>query len=192
MSKTSFKAFFRHTLLHETGHSLGPKAVRDGRDSIIHRLAETYSALEECKADMTSMFLSHWLYERGELTWADVEETYATMLAGFFRSLRFGITQAHAAANAIQINYLTEAGGITCDADGRYDICAERLPDAIASLVRKIMELEYEGDRDGAQAFLDRYAFLSPELDSRLKALDDIPIDIACRYDAEEPGFFSR
>ena len=191
-AKTSFKAFFRHTLLHETGHSLGPKAVRDGRDSIIHRLAETYSALEECKADMTSMFLSHWLYERGELTWADVEETYATMLAGFFRSLRFGITQAHAAANAIQINYLTEAGGITCDADGRYDICAERLPDAIASLVRKIMELEYEGDRDGAQAFLDRYAFLSPELDSRLKALDDIPIDIACRYDAEEPGFFSR
>lgn len=190
LSRLSFGAFFRHTILHETGHSLGPRSVRHSEDSIIHNLADTYSAIEECKADVTSNFLSHWLMERGELSSEELDETYATMVAGFFRSLRFGITQAHAAANAIQLNFYLEKGAVVCDEAGRFSVCRDKMPSAIAELVRVVMEIEYEGDHDKAVAFLNCYAVLSDDLTSRLNALDDIPIDIAVKYDAELPDFF--
>ncbi len=192
LSKLSFGAFFRHTLLHETGHSLGPKAVEGSADTIIHRLADAYSAVEECKADSTSTYLSHWFYERGELSEVELEETYATMVAGFFRSLRFGLTQAHARANAIQLNYLLERGAVTCDAEGRFGYDSAKMPEAVRDLVREVMEIEYRGDYAEATAFLGKYAVLSDALSARLASLEDLPVDIVCRYDAEEPGFFNR
>lgn len=192
LSKLSFGAFFRHTLLHETGHSLGPKAVLNSTDSIIHSLADTYSAIEECKADSTSTYLSRWFFERGELSESELEETYATMVAGFFRSLRFGLTQAHARANAIQLNYLMARGAVTCDADGRFGYDSAKMADAVRDLVKDVMEIEYRGSHEEAEAFLAKYAVLSDDLSARLATLDDLPVDIVCKYDAEEPGFFNK
>lgn len=185
LKKLSFEAFFRHTILHETGHSLGPKAVKDSEASIIHHLADVYAPIEECKADSTSNYISHWLFGRGELTASDMESTYATMVAGFFRSLRFGLTQAHARANAIQLNFFLEKGAVTCDEDGKFDFVLEKMPEAVTALVRKVMDLEYAGDRDAARAFLDKYAVLSDDLMARLNALSDLPVDILCEYEAE-------
>lgn len=190
LSKLSFEAFFRHTLLHETGHSLGVKAVRDSGQSIIHALADAYAPIEECKADTISTFLTYWLWERGELTRADVDETCATLLAGFFRSLRFGVSQAHARANAIQLNYYMEQGAVTVDESGIFACDAEKIGQASRGLISKICALQYEGDRASASAFLDRYAILSDSLTHRLGQLDDIAVDIVCRYEAENGGFF--
>ena len=190
--KTTFDAFFRHTILHETGHSLGPKAVKDSSETIIHHLADLYAPIEECKADTTSYFLSQWLHERGELSTDELEETYATMVAGFYRSLRFGISQAHARANAVQLNFFMECGAVTISPDGLFDYDASKLAKAVPELVNRIMTLEYEGNRDNAAAFLDKYGTLQESLMSRLAALDDIPYDIVCKFEAEEPGFFDN
>ena len=188
----SFDAFFRHTIMHETSHSLGPKAVRDDSRSIQIRLADTYAPIEECKADATANYLIHWLWERGDVSAAQLRSTYFTMVAGFFRSLRFGLTQAHARANAIQLNYLLEKGAVVLD-NGRYGICEEKMHDAISSLVRTVMNLEYAGDREAAADFLARYAVLSPELLRRLETdLAHVPVDIAPRYDAEKIDFFEE
>lgn len=192
LEKMTFDAFFRHTILHETGHSLGPKAVKNSDQSIIHSLADTYAPIEECKADVTSYFLTHWLCQRGELSKSELENTYATMLAGFFRSMRFGLAQAHARANAIQLNFLMEHQAITCTPDGLFHYDMQKLPDAIAKLVSAVMEIEYAGDRVRASEFLEKYAKLSPDLDGRLKNLSELPVDIVCDFDAEEPGFFDR
>ena len=161
-------------------------------DSIIHSLADTYSAIEECKADSTSTYLSRWFFERGELSESELEETYATMVAGFFRSLRFGLTQAHARANAIQLNYLMARGAVTCDADGRFGYDSAKMADAVRDLVKDVMEIEYRGSHEEAEAFLAKYAVLSDDLSARLATLDDLPVDIVCKYDAEEPGFFNK
>ena len=189
LDKLSFDAFFRHTILHETGHSLGPKAVFNSTETIIHSLAETYAPIEECKADTTSIYLTDWLRNRGELTDAQYDETCATMLAGFFRSMRFGLTQAHARANAIQLNFLLEKGAVSCN-DGVFSVDTSKMPGAISALVQKIMEIEYSGNRSEALAFLDKYAVLSDALSQRLANLVDLPIDIVCTYDAENPAFF--
>ncbi len=189
--RVSFDAFFRHTIMHETGHSLGPKAVENSEDSIIHCLAEHYSSIEECKADMTSIYLTHWLYERGELTLDELHATYATMLAGFFRSLRFGLTQAHARANAIQLNYLIETGAVV-RCNGRFDLCMEKIPGAVRDLVSQIMTIEYHGNRCEAASFLEKYCVLPEDVAAKFEELSSIPVDIVCRYEAEDPGFFTR
>ncbi|MCL2326279.1 MAG: peptidase [Proteobacteria bacterium] len=192
LSDVSFSAFFRHTILHETAHSLGPKAVQSSTYSIQHHLAESYAPIEECKADATANFLAHWQFEQGELSEAELRQTYATMIAGFFRSMRFGLNQAHARANAIQLNFLLERGGIVCDAEGLFNYDYSILPGAIADLVAIVMNLEYEGDAAKAADFLARYAVLDAALLSRLTQLHDIPIDIAPHYDADQEGFFEE
>ena len=190
LGNLSFEAFFRHTILHETGHSLGPKAVKNSTDSIIVSLSDVYAPIEECKADSTSTFLSDWLRRRGELTDKQIEETCATMLAGFFRSLRFGLAQAHARANAIQLNYLIERGAVVIDDNGFYDYRTDKFIQAITDLVTDIMNIEYNGNRDKACDFLAKYAVLSDDLVARLKQLDDLPVDIVCTFEAEKPDFF--
>ncbi|MBO4350590.1 MAG: hypothetical protein J6A01_06585, partial [Proteobacteria bacterium] len=192
LERTTFDAFFRHTILHETGHSLGPKAVQNSPKTIIQHLADLYAPIEECKADTTSYFLCHWLLQRGELTQAELEENYATMVAGFFRSMRFGTSQAHARANAIQLNFFLEAGAVILQPDGMFDYDAAKLTKAVPELLNRLMTLEYEGNRDNADAFLKKYGVISDELAARFAELDDIPIDIVCKFEAEEPGFFDN
>lgn len=192
ISDVSFDAFFRHTIMHETSHSLGPKAVRNSDRAIQIHLADTYAPLEECKADSTANYLIHWLFERGDVTEKQLRSTYATMVAGFFRSLRFGLTQAHARANAIQLNFLLEKGAVILE-KGRYNVCFDKMHAAITELVRRVMELEYEGDREAAMTFMAQYAVLSPELSKRLEVdLAHVPVDIAPRYGAEKPDFFEE
>lgn len=190
MGAIGFDAFFRHTILHETGHSLGVKSVAHSGESVIHALADAYAAVEECKADAAATFLAFWFAERGELTRDELEETCATLLAGVFRALRFGLTQAHARANAIQLNYYMAHGAISCDGAGAFDYDVDGIAAAAKSLVAEILAIQYAGSRDRANAFLERYAELSPEISSRLEALTDIPIDIVCQYEAERDGFF--
>lgn len=186
----SFEAFFRHTILHETGHSLGVKAVENSEASIILALADAYSPIEECKADAISTFLTFWQASRGELQPSDVEATCATLLAGFFRSMRFGLTQAHARANAIQLNYYLENGAVFCDAHGLFGYEIEKIGETTRKLIAEIEQIQYSGDRARAYRFLERYAVLSQDLTERLEKLSDLPIDIACRYEAEQNGFF--
>jgi len=189
----SFDAFFRHTIYHETSHSLGPKAVKDSTRAIQIHLADCYAPIEECKADITAHFYAKWFADRGELTPEQLHSTYVTMVAGFFRSMRFGLTQAHACANAIQLNFLMERGAVVRDASGKFDVCDEKMHDAVTALVKTVMELEYAGDLQQARDFIAKYAVLSDELLNKINTdLAHVPVDIAPKYDAETPDFFEE
>ena len=73
-----------------------------------------------------------------------------------------------------------------------FDYDVQKLPQAVSDLVSTIMHLEYEGSRDKANDFLNKYAILSPELEERIARLKDLPIDIVCDFDTEKPGFFDE
>ncbi|MFA5625140.1 MAG: hypothetical protein WC966_08825 [Bradymonadales bacterium] len=188
LTLVNFDAFFRHTLLHETGHSLGPKHTRHTPTLAIHRALNTaYSPIEEAKADTLALYLTHWLVEQNELPADAVPSAYATMLAGFFRALRFGLGSAHAKANAIQLNYYIEFGAITHDDALVFSYDAQKLPEANRQLVAKLIELEAEGDEEVALAFVQKYAQIRPEIAEKLQSLTAIPVDIAPNYpNAEE------
>ncbi len=178
------ESFFLHTLWHEMSHGLGPgRIVKDGRDTEVRlELKDLYSAIEEAKADAMGPWCIFRLQERGEFPASIYREQAATYLAGLFRSVRFGIGEAHGVANALQFNYLLEKGVIASEG-GKFRISYEDFPGAIAQLVGELLAVEAAGDYAGAKVLLDRYGVMPPVLAEALVRLDDVPVDILPLYD---------
>ena len=106
------------TLFHELSHSLGPGSITvNGRATTVDKeLKEQNSALEEEKADVMGVYNLLYMMERGEMPAADKPQLFATYLAGLFRSMRFGIDEAHGRGAAAQYNYLKDKGAFKWDA----------------------------------------------------------------------------
>ncbi|MBM3740714.1 MAG: hypothetical protein FJW39_33625, partial [Acidobacteria bacterium] len=171
----SFDAFFTHILAHELSHGLGPqKNVRQS-------LKNYYGTLEEAKADITGLFLLQYLYDRKLLPEAEVQ-LYTTFLASMFRTLRFGIHEAHGRGMAIQFNYLLDAGAIRTRAGGAFALDLAKTKEAVTGLAREIMTIQAEGDFEGARRMVERLAVIRPELAKSLERLTDLPVDITPRY----------
>ena len=83
----SFDAFFNHTLMHEISHGLGPGFIKvDGKDTEVKKeLKETYSTIEEAKADILGMFNNKFMIDKGEYPAEFENEMWATFLAGCFQ-----------------------------------------------------------------------------------------------------------
>ena len=105
----SFDYFFMHILAHEMSHGIGPHQIQvNGRATTPRQeMKELYSAIEEAKADVTGLFMLQYLFDHGMAHGPNAEhELYTTFLASAFRSLRFGLTEAHGKGMALQFNYL--------------------------------------------------------------------------------------
>jgi hypothetical protein len=104
---------------------------------------------------------------------------YVTFLAGIFRSMRFGIKEAHGRGMALQFSYLMQEGAIRHDeASGTFAVVPERMKQAVVALTREIMTIQAKGDYAAAKALLDKYAVLHPAMQKALSRLTDIPVDI--------------
>ena len=90
-----FDAFFTHILMHELMHGLGPHNIRvGGRETTVRQeLKETYSAIEEAKADVSGLWALQYLVDKGSLPKTMQDTMYTTFLASAFRSIRFGVTR---------------------------------------------------------------------------------------------------
>jgi hypothetical protein len=183
----SFAAFLNGTLMHESAHGLGPGTITlaDGTQTDVNRqLRDLYSTIEEAKADIVGLYCSQVMLDRGELPRELERQMYATFLAGFFRSVRFGAGEAHGRANMIQFNYLAERGAIAADGDGLYRVDYDRIRDAVRDLAHDLLTIEGDGDYEAAQRFIERYGAVSDELRSALGRLGDVPVDIRPSYPA--------
>ncbi len=177
------ESFFLHTLWHEMSHGLGPgKITVDGRETEVRlELKETYSTIEEAKADAMGEWDIFVLTRAGKGYFPEsiYREQAATYLAGLFRSVRFGIGEAHGAANAIQFNYLMEKKAISVDeTSGRFSIDVAVFEKAIAELVADICMIEAVGDYEASVKFIEQYGGMAPVLASALEKLADIPVDV--------------
>ena len=124
------------------------------------------------------MFGLNWLVNRGVLPKQKMEEYYASYVAGNFRTVRFGTGEAHGQAEMMEFNYLCEHGAITYEASGKYKVQFEKMPDAIASLAKELLEIEATGGRGRAEAWFRKYDVMSPELTAALKTASSVPVDI--------------
>jgi len=175
------ESFFLHTLFHEMSHGLGPGRITiDGRETEVRlELKEHYSTIEEAKADAMGEWDIFQLQAKGYFPAEILTEQAVTYLAGLFRSVRFGIAEAHGQANAIQFNYLLEKGAIAFDAaSGKFSVDVAAFPGVIEELVRDICVLQAEGDYDAAVAMVERYGVMPTVLAEALARLADIPVDI--------------
>ncbi len=181
----SAESFFLHTLFHEMSHGLGPgRIVVDGRQTEVRlELKETYSTLEEAKADVMGEWAIFKLQDKGYFPETIYQEQAATYLAGLFRSVRFGLAEGHGQANAIQFNYLLAKGAIGFDPrTGRFRMDVAAFPEAIEELVREICIVQAEGDYAGAQQMIDRYGVMPPVLADALARLQGIQVDIEPQF----------
>jgi hypothetical protein len=167
--------------MHEISHGLGPAFARtaSGRRDVREAIGPTYSALEEAKADIVGLYGLKWLVDRGDLPKEKLNGYYASEVAGIFRTVRFGVAEAHGRAEIMEFNFYSERGAISRDpASGRYAIDFARMPDAVAALAKELLEQEATGDRARVEAWFAKYGTIPPELSKALEAVSDVPVDI--------------
>lgn len=173
------------TLFHELSHSLGPGTITvDGRKTTVNEeLKDRYSALEESKADVMGVWNILYMMERGELPAAEKDQLFATYFAGIFRSVRFGVTDAHGEGAALQYGYLKGFGAFRWDAaQGHYVIDPARMEAGIEALLHDQLMLQARGDYEGTKVFFERYAHLDDHAKAAIARMDAIPVDILPVY----------
>jgi hypothetical protein len=182
--QVSFDAFFTHILMHELMHGLGPQNITvSGRASTVRReLKELHSTTEEAKADVSGLWALRFLFDQGKLDKALGDTMYTTYLASMFRSIRFGINEAHGRGVVIQLNYFLDNGGVAVLPDGTFQVNAERFKQNVVDLTRDLMTMQATGDYAAAKGLADKLAVIRPPVQAILDKLKDVPVDIEPRY----------
>lgn len=183
----TFDAFFDHTLFHELSHGLGPGIIRapDGRRVEARiPLKNLYSEIEECKADVVGMWTLLQAIDEKWLTGLDADTLAITTSALFYRSIRFGVDEAHGGGTAVQWNWFVEKGAVVPTSGGRFRVDTSKFREAVRSLANELLMIEATGDLARAQKLLDGYGKLTPEMERINAGLKDIPVDIAPVYAA--------
>lgn len=178
----SFDWFFTHILAHELSHGIGPHEIKIAgkTSSVRQQLKELYSTIEEAKADVTGLFMVQFFFDEGILTGGRENERklYSTFLASSFRTLRFGITEAHGRGMAMQFNYLMQHGAFIALPDGTFEVNYTNVKQAVRDLTHNLLTVEAEGDYAGAKKMLDELGVMQPALTRALERLKGIPVDI--------------
>jgi hypothetical protein len=177
----SFSYFFTHILAHELSHGIGPHQIEVAGRATTPRqeLKELYSAIEEAKADITGLFMLEYLYDHKLMDGQAYERPlYTTYLASAFRSVRFGVTEAHGKGMALQFNYLLDKGAFTVDAGGTFAVDVPKMKSAVGDLTHDLLTIEAEGNYAGAKRMLDTLAVIRPAMQKALDGLKDLPTDI--------------
>jgi hypothetical protein len=183
----SFDAFFTHILMHELMHGLGPRQAAAKGMTSRAALQETYGPIEEAKADASGLWALQRLIDTGVLTDKDLQRTvYPTFLASAFRSIRFGLKEAHAKAVAMQLNLLVEKGAVRVGNDGTFAVETTKVKDAVREITTLLMTIEADGDREKAAGLLRTHAIITPAIKRVLDKLAMVPVDIEPRYTTAE------
>ncbi len=179
-AKASGDGYLAGTIMHEICHGLGPTYSRvNGKQITLHEaLGPIYSPLEEAKADVVGMFALKWLVDHGALPKNELEGYYASYLAGNFRTLRFGVGEAHGQAEMMEFNYHLDHGGYQRDAQGRYFADYAKLAKSIESLSKELLEMEATGDHARAESWFKKYDVVPADLTEALKKVQDVPVDL--------------
>jgi hypothetical protein len=179
-----FDSFFTHILAHEITHGLGPHSTQGGKSTPRQDLKDTYSTIEEAKADITGLYALMTMMDKGQLksTLGQGEgaerKLHTTFLASAFRTLHFGLTDSHARGMAIQVNYLLDKGGFVAHGDGTFSVDYAKIRQAVTDLDREFLTIEATGDYARAKAMMERYVVIRPEVQKALDRMKAVPNDI--------------
>jgi hypothetical protein len=188
-SHIKFNSFFENTMFHEVAHGLGIKNTINKKGTVREALKETYSAIEEAKADILGLYLITKLQEMGQLD-IDIKDNYVTFVAGIFRSVRFGGASSHGKANLMTYNYFKENDAFTINPNGTYTINFDKMKEAVNSFSILIIQMQGDGDYAGVADMIKTKAvvadILKADLDKIAKA--GIPRDIVFEQGIEALG----
>jgi hypothetical protein len=176
--RVTFEAFFTHILMHELMHGLGPQQIHGTNRRVRDALTSNHATIEEAKADISGLWALQQLADKGVIPASVADSMYVTFLASSFRSIRFGLNEAHGKGIAVQLNYLLDKGAFVVNADGTFGVADDKIRGAVADLTRDLMTMQATGDRAASDALLSTLAVVRPEVQRVLDRLTDVPVDI--------------
>jgi hypothetical protein len=118
------------------------------------------------------------MMQKGIVPRSRARDFYASHVAGIFRTVRFGVAEAHAKAEMMEFNYFVEKGAITREKNGRYAIDFAKMPVAVASLAKELLEIEATGNRARAEAWFKKYGTMPADLKAALAKTGSVPVDV--------------
>lgn len=185
-SAVSFDAFFTHILMHELMHGLGPHDIILGgrRTTPRQELKETYSFIEEAKADISGLWALQYLVDKGALDKSLERTMYRTYLASAFRTIRFGLSDSHAKGIAVQLNTMLDKGAFVVNPDGTFAVDTAKVKQAVADLTRDLLMIEARGDAARARELLTTMAVVRPPVQRVVDRLKAVPVDIEPQFTA--------
>lgn len=186
----TFDAFFANTMFHEVAHGMGIKMTITGEGTVREALKESYSSIEEGKADIMGLYLVTKLFEMGEYDKGELMDNYVTFFAGIFRSSRFGAASAHGKANMMRFNYFLEQGAFLKNEDGTYSVDFEKMKEAMITLMQKILKIQGEGDYESARQWVEAEGIVKQQFREDLDRINsaNIPVDIVFKQGPEVVG----
>ena len=185
----TFDAFFNHTLMHEMSHGLGPGFItKDGKETEVKKeLKETYSTIEEAKADILGMWNNLYMIEKGVYSPDTEKQIWTTFLAGVFRSVRFGIGEAHGGGNAIIYNYMLNNGAYNFNESTKtVSVNYEKAKEVLKNLANELLMIQALGDYEGAKKLINDYAVNSSSMKILIDKLTTLPVDIKPIFEIEK------
>src|SRR5215831_13621176 len=184
----SFDAFFSQIVVHEMMHGLGPHNIMvNGRETTVRKeMKEASSFLEEAKADISSLYALQFMIDKDVLPKPLQDTLYTTYLASCFRSIRFGIAEAHGKGIAVQLNYLLDQGAVVVKPDGTFAVNNDKIKEGVIGLTHDIMTIQAEGNYQKAKELGDRLGVVRPPVQRLLDKLNDVPVDIEPHFTTAE------
>jgi hypothetical protein len=108
--------------------------------------ADGHLGHEEAKADISGLWALQQLADKGVVSPEIASAMYTTFLASAFRSIRFGLGEAHGKGIALQLNFLLDRGAFVVNADGTFSVVPGKIRDAVTALTADLMNLQAAGD----------------------------------------------
>ena len=160
----ALRSRFDQIMWHEVGHYLGVDRTKDDRDLAV-ALEDPASLLEELKADLVSMFLAAGLHRSGYYTADQLRLVYAAGVLRVLNDMEPRATQPYERMWLMQFNYFMQGGVIAFDKSaGTISIDYSKFHDVVATMLREVLDLQYQGDKAAAAAFVTRYAVWNEDI----------------------------
>jgi len=160
---TSDGNFYR-TLWHEVGHYLGVDRTKDDRD-LDEALQEDSSVLEEMKADLVSLFVAEALRKQGYYNDAQLKSVYAGGILRVLQNNKPRRDQPYNTMQLMQWNFFLQNGLLSFDAFSKtLRIHYDKYHEVVGKMLAQTLEVQYQGDKAGADRFIDKYATWDEEL----------------------------
>ena len=161
-------------VLHEATHNLGPHSdykvdQKNPGEIFGGHLAST---LEELKAQTGALFYVELLRKKGLITDDQARQIYTHALVWGFGHISQGMVAAtgnpkpYSQLAAVQVGWLMEHGGLSWEMfndqtsgkqTGRFVIHYEKVPEAVAQIMQRVVSIKAKGDVQGAKALIEPY-----------------------------------
>lgn len=154
---------FQRTLWHEIGHYLGVDRDKQGR-TVDVALEDYADSVEEMKADLVSLFALQ------KMNHASLRAIQASGIRRTLQNVQPRKDQPYQMMQLLQFNWFVDKGLITADKNARLTVNYDKYQEAVTSLLREVLKLQYDGDKAAAAAFFDKWTKWTPQLHDKLAA----------------------